>query len=191
MDNYKKLTIDEIHRGLREKKFSAKELAAEALKVSEAENEKYGAFLHFSPERAMAAAEKVDNQIAAGEKLSELAGVPVAVKDVIMTEGQRTTCASRTLMATIGARPNSTSRSAKNSGASKSCRVDGVMAIGVPFLSMRVSPLTSTEEIGVKIGIACPKTRVGNVSPVADRASSSNALQCSNAATVFPVLLRK
>jgi hypothetical protein len=34
MDNYKQLTIDDIHRGLRKKQFSAKELAAEALKVS-------------------------------------------------------------------------------------------------------------------------------------------------------------
>ncbi len=97
MDNYQALTIDEIQGGLRKRKFSARELAQEALRVSEAGNETYGAFLHFSAERALAAAETVDAQLAAGQPLGPLGGVPVAVKDVIMTAGLRTTCASRLL----------------------------------------------------------------------------------------------
>jgi aspartyl-tRNA(Asn)/glutamyl-tRNA(Gln) amidotransferase subunit A len=97
MNDYTKLTIAGIQAGLREKKFSAQEIAREALKLSEDENEKYGAFLHFSPTRALRAAEGVDADLAAGKPLGPLAGVPVAVKDVIMTDGLKTTCASRML----------------------------------------------------------------------------------------------
>jgi aspartyl-tRNA(Asn)/glutamyl-tRNA(Gln) amidotransferase subunit A len=91
------LTIDEIREGLLARRFRAEELAAEALRFAEAENPKTGAYLHFSPERALGAARQVDKKIARGEDPGALAGVPVAVKDVIVTRGIRTTCGSKLL----------------------------------------------------------------------------------------------
>jgi aspartyl-tRNA(Asn)/glutamyl-tRNA(Gln) amidotransferase subunit A len=95
--NISTLTIDQVRRGLLEKQFSATELATDALRFAEAENPKTNALLTISHDRALAAADRIDKQIAAGEELGPLAGVPIAVKDVILTKDLRTTCASRLL----------------------------------------------------------------------------------------------
>ncbi len=55
------------------------------------------AFLHVDAEGALAAAKAVDDKRAAGEALSPLAGVPLAMKDVVVTEGLPTTAGSKIL----------------------------------------------------------------------------------------------
>src|SRR5438045_2645916 len=95
--NIPSLTIDAVKEGLRTRAFSATELAKEALRFAEAENPKTNAYLHFSPERALAAAAAVDEKIARGDDPGALGGVPIAVKDVIVTKGLKTTCASKLL----------------------------------------------------------------------------------------------
>jgi aspartyl-tRNA(Asn)/glutamyl-tRNA(Gln) amidotransferase subunit A len=90
-------TIAGIREGLLTKQFSAVEIAREALDFAERENPKTNAYLLLSPERALEAAARVDAKIAAGEDPGRLAGTPVAVKDVILTKGLRTTCASKML----------------------------------------------------------------------------------------------
>lgn len=91
------LTISTIRQGLAAKEFSAVELATEALRFAQAENPKTNAYLHFCEERALEAARRVDEKLARGEDAGPLGGVPVAVKDVIVTKGVRTTCGSRLL----------------------------------------------------------------------------------------------
>ena len=89
--------IGSIREGLSNKQFSATEIAQVALAYAEKENAATNAFLTFSPERALATAARVDRRIAEGHFAGELAGVPLGVKDVIVTRDLRTTCGSRTL----------------------------------------------------------------------------------------------
>jgi aspartyl-tRNA(Asn)/glutamyl-tRNA(Gln) amidotransferase subunit A len=76
---------------------SARELATEFYGRIERRNPELNAFLTLSPERAYAQADRIDASVARGEDLPPLAGVPMAIKDVISTRGVRTTCASKIL----------------------------------------------------------------------------------------------
>ncbi len=90
-------TIESVREALTAKKVSARELTAEFYKRIAARNPELNAYLALSPERAQAQAERVDALVAAGKPLPPLAGVPVAVKDVISTRGTKTTCGSKIL----------------------------------------------------------------------------------------------
>lgn len=91
------LTINQIRDALMRKEASAEEIVRTHLLRIERDDPNVRAFLTVSPERALAQALKIDKMIAAAESLPPLAGVPVAVKDVILTRGVRTTCASKIL----------------------------------------------------------------------------------------------
>ncbi len=60
-------------------------------------DERVGAFLRVTSERALDQAAAIDKRRAAGEAVGALAGLPVAVKDVLCDQGQITSCASRML----------------------------------------------------------------------------------------------
>jgi aspartyl-tRNA(Asn)/glutamyl-tRNA(Gln) amidotransferase subunit A len=90
-------TIAGVRAALEAKKISARELAAEFYARIDQRNAELNAFLTLSPERAYAQADRIDASIARGEALPPLAGVPVAIKDVLSTRNIRTTCASKIL----------------------------------------------------------------------------------------------
>jgi len=86
-----------VQEGLASKKISARELAADYYKRIDTRNAQLNAYLTLSQDRAYTQAERVDALVAAGKPLPPLAGVPIAVKDVISTRGVRTTCGSKIL----------------------------------------------------------------------------------------------
>jgi aspartyl-tRNA(Asn)/glutamyl-tRNA(Gln) amidotransferase subunit A len=90
-------TIAGIHAALQAKKISAREIASGFYAEIDRQNPVLNAYLTLSPERAYSQADRVDAAIARGDKLPPLAGVPVAIKDVISTSGIRTTCGSKIL----------------------------------------------------------------------------------------------
>lgn len=83
-------------------KIKSGELTSEALVQSYIEeitkNEgTINAFLTLTCEEALAKAKEIDAKVKAGESLGRLAGIPIAIKDNICTEGVNTTCASKML----------------------------------------------------------------------------------------------
>jgi aspartyl-tRNA(Asn)/glutamyl-tRNA(Gln) amidotransferase subunit A len=90
-------TVANIQTALLSKKISAREIARDFYANIDRQNPGLNAYLTLSEERAYAQTDRVDAAVARGEKLPPLAGVPVAIKDVISTSGVRTTCGSRIL----------------------------------------------------------------------------------------------
>ena len=90
-------TISSVKSALAAKKTSARELAADFFKRIDAQNPALNAYLTLSPQRAYSQADKIDALIASNKPLPPLAGVPIAIKDVLSTRGIRTTCGSKIL----------------------------------------------------------------------------------------------
>ena len=95
-------TISSVRDALTAKKISARELTDDYFGRIERKNSELNAFLTLSKDRAYKQAAAVDGLVAKGNPLPRLAGVPIAVKDVLSTEGIRTTCGSKILENYIG-----------------------------------------------------------------------------------------
>jgi len=91
------LAIIQAHKGLLEKKFSASELTKAFLNRIGKLDKKISAFLTITEDSALLEAKKIDDLISAGKNISILAGIPLSVKDNILVDGVRTTCASKIL----------------------------------------------------------------------------------------------
>jgi aspartyl-tRNA(Asn)/glutamyl-tRNA(Gln) amidotransferase subunit A len=92
-----RLTAAQLSELLTSRTVAAREVAQAHLDRIAAVDEGIHAFLHVDTDGALAAADAVDEARAAGDRLGPLAGVPLALKDVLTMRDVPTTCGSRIL----------------------------------------------------------------------------------------------
>ena len=92
-----KVTVKKAALALKDKKVSSKELTSLAFAQIEKLEPRIGAFLTLTKEIAERQAEKVDKLIANNQEIGPLAGIPMAIKDIIVTKDIRTTAGSKIL----------------------------------------------------------------------------------------------
>src|SRR3989339_510890 len=90
------LTIKQSHEGLKKKEFSSVELTRSYLKNIKKLDKELNAFLNVTEDLAIGQAEEADKKNASGT-IGDLTGIPCAVKDAILVEGQKCTAASKIL----------------------------------------------------------------------------------------------
>jgi aspartyl-tRNA(Asn)/glutamyl-tRNA(Gln) amidotransferase subunit A len=91
------LSIDAARAAVADRQTSATALAESFYARIEKDDPLIGAYLTLSKERALAKAAEIDALAVKGEKLPPLGGVPVAIKDVMVTRGVRSTAGSKIL----------------------------------------------------------------------------------------------
>jgi aspartyl-tRNA(Asn)/glutamyl-tRNA(Gln) amidotransferase subunit A len=89
--------VSELHQLLHKKEITVSDLVSESYKRIGEVEDKVQAFLTLDEERARKAAKKMDIKIGTDEAKGLLFGMPIGVKDNIVTKGLRTTCASKIL----------------------------------------------------------------------------------------------
>jgi len=95
--NLNELTIGKAHEKLQKGEVFASEIIEACFKQIERVDSDIKAYLRLTRDLALKQAKKVDEKIRKGEKISALAGVPMALKDNICTRGIVTSSASRIL----------------------------------------------------------------------------------------------
>jgi aspartyl-tRNA(Asn)/glutamyl-tRNA(Gln) amidotransferase subunit A len=90
-------TAAELVQSLQSKKVSSVEVTTAYLDQIQQHDGQIQAFLQVDRDAALASAKAIDDKRAAGKPVGLLAGLPVAIKDVLCTQGVRTTCGSKML----------------------------------------------------------------------------------------------
>ena len=91
------MTAVSLGAAIKNKEVTVLEATEAVLAQIEAKEREYHCYVTVDREGALAAAERIQRKIDAGELTGPLAGVPVAIKDNMCTEGMLTTCSSKIL----------------------------------------------------------------------------------------------
>ncbi|MEE3258864.1 MAG: Asp-tRNA(Asn)/Glu-tRNA(Gln) amidotransferase subunit GatA [Candidatus Latescibacterota bacterium] len=90
-------TAHALSTRLREEEITTRQLVQATLDRIDSVDGQINAFISVDPEGALAQADAIDQRRASGETLGPLAGIPLALKDVLCVRGGRTTCGSKIL----------------------------------------------------------------------------------------------
>lgn len=111
------LTIKKFHDGLLNKEFSAAEIVKDYFDRIEKRDPEIGAYLSLAKDEAFLQADNADIKIAKGERIEFLNGVPLAIKDNMLIEGQPATAGSKILEGYKGSYDATVIKKLKEAGA--------------------------------------------------------------------------
>lgn len=111
------LTIHELHEKLKRREISSAELTQSVFERIAAVEHKVRAYISLCHERALQEAERADEKFRRGEIASPLQGIPISVKDIFLTQGVLTTCASKILGNFVPPYDSTTVKKLKEAGA--------------------------------------------------------------------------
>ncbi len=91
------LTAHELMEKLEKKELTSQEIVESYLKRIDEKEKDVQAFVTQSGSKAIEKAKEIDNKRNNGENVSNLAGIPIGIKDNMCTKGEKTTCSSKML----------------------------------------------------------------------------------------------
>ena len=111
------MTFVDLRQKLISGEVSSKELVQEKINRIKELDPTLNSFLSVNAEQALTKAEYIDKQIASGESLPTLSGIPLAIKDNLCTKGIKTTCASKILSNFVPPYESTVTKKLLNAGA--------------------------------------------------------------------------
>ncbi|MCL4405330.1 MAG: Asp-tRNA(Asn)/Glu-tRNA(Gln) amidotransferase subunit GatA [Patescibacteria group bacterium] len=135
------LTIKKFREGLAKKEFSASEVARLFFDYIEVKDKEIEAYLSLNRDGALERARQIDAAVASGKEIPSLAGVPMAIKDVILIEGLPATAASKILEKYVAA---------YDAGVIKKLKAAGALFLGKTNLD-EFAMGSSTEQSAFKV----------------------------------------
>lgn len=91
------LSLHVLHDKIKKKEVSSLEVTQSQFERIRSVEPKVSSYITLTEELALAQAKKIDEEIAKGREVKALTGIPFALKDIFVTKGIKTTCASKIL----------------------------------------------------------------------------------------------